>query len=467
MPYSDVIRAVQRYRPTNLIPFLAAHSAEREHTLGPSEVGQWFPWAISGIAKESVLTGDEFRRPTIDASGLALLVKLFNGNDYLGPGRSAASMLAPIFYEQFPYQESVFEEMARTHALLVESEPDQAKIPWEDALGLSLDQAMRASHVLHSWAIQDRGRHDKRVFYRTDMQEFYDRVAARDEILTTAALLTSDIHGLRVARANADQKAAIPESLERYAFNPLRSHPLVDLGRAGVWAPQTMFVSRAFLGPNLYYRGLDAWGKAYADGLGDRTQRYVGRQLKLLPGIALHPEITYASGKQSIDWIWVSDSAVILIECKAARMSIDAQAGGATFAKLMQRYLGEARRQIDTTAKLIQYDHPAFDRIPKDRPIVGLVTTAEPFYLAGTPFQGFSSTGTIPVTNLSLRDLEVLVTLSEPEAASLVISHAHPDGEGGRFGGAFDDATRKRRNPILERAWRAFDFLDTTLEEGR
>lgn len=88
-----------------------------------------------------------------------------------------------------------------------------------------------------------------------------------------------------------------------------------------------------------------------------------------------------------------------------------------------------------------------------------------PRYLAGTPFSGFESSGVVPAATASLRDLEFLVGLSEPDAAQLVNDHAHPGGEGGRFGGAFSDDERERRNPILHEAWSQFDFL-RAMDEG-
>lgn len=462
--YSEFAQAVRRYRPSDLLPFLAAYSAERERLATVASAGEWFPWAIAAIAKESVLKGTEFRSSNIDGRGLRRLVDLLNRSSDVVPGQSAASLLTPIMYEQFPYQESVYEEMARTHALLVHNEPGQAAIRWDELLGIGLDEAIRASHVLHAWAVNNAGRYDRSILDMPHLQEIYDKVAPRSEIETAAELLISDIAALRQARVIADEQAPIPSRLERYAFNPLKARPLVDLGSGGIWAPQSMLISRAFLGSNLYYRGLDRWGKAFADGLGDRTQRYVGRQLALLGGITLYPEIEYAKSQHSVDWLWVSDAAVILVECKAARLTLDAQAGGDSLDTVMQRYLGAARKQIDKTARLIQEHHGAFDRIPKDRPVVGVVTTAEQFYLAGTPFSGFASTGAVPATTMSLRDLEFLVGLTESEAAALVIQHAHPDGEGGRFGGAFSEDVMKRRNPILEEAWHYYDFVDTSLD---
>lgn len=424
-----------------------------------ADAGKWFPWAISAIAKESALRAHEFLKAEIDDKGLERLVHLLNVSADLVSNPSAASLMTPMLYEQAPYQESLYEEIGRTHALMVHNEPDQVAIQWDDLLGIGLDEAIRASMVLHAWVVNNAGRFDPRILDMAHFQPVYKKVVPRQDLEITSRLLTATISELKQARADADERASIPNRLERYAFNPLKSTPLVNLGAKGIWAPQTMFVPRAFTGPNLYYRGLRMWGKTFADGLGDRTQRYVGRQLALLEGIRLYSEIEYGKSRHSVDWLWVSDSAVILIECKAARLTLDAQAGGGSLSAVMHRYLGAARKQIDTTARLIHEGHPAFTAIPRDRPVIGLVTTAEQFYLAGTPFSGSDSSGEVSVTTLSLRDLEFLVGLSESEAAKMVIDHAHPDGEGGRFGGAFSEGVRKRQNPILKEAWVHFEFL--------
>lgn len=463
MWYSEVIQAIRRYRPSQVVPFLAEYSSERERAFHAGDTTQWYPWAISAIAKESVLRGNEFRSSEINLEALAELVHDFNGSGGPLPEQTPASMLTPILYEQFPYQEPLFEEMARAHLLFAHDEPGQTPTPWEEVLGVGLDQAIRASHVLHAWVNNNGGRYDPAILDMPHFQEVFERVAPRSEIEATASLLTSTIDDLKRARVTADRKQRIPAALERYAFNPLKARPLVDMGARGIWAPQTMLVPRAFLGANLYYRGLDRWGKPFADGLGKRVESYVGRQLALLDGIQVHPEVEYIRGKRSIDWMWVTDEAVILVECKAARMTLDAQAGGDTLESLMERYIGGARKQIDTTARLIRENHPAFKHIPNDRPIVSVITTAEPFYLADTPFSGYISTGEVPAMTMSLRELEVLVGYTEPEAAAMVIEHANRDGDGGRFVAKFDDAALQRHNPILEEAWLAFDFLEREL----
>ena len=86
------------------------------------------------------------------------------------------------------------------------------------------------------------------------------------------------------ARALNAQAQAVSRDKQRFAFNPFVARPLIDLGAAGVWAPQTMLVSRAIFPSNLYYVGMKQWDKPFADNLGDRVEQYVGRQLRLLGG---------------------------------------------------------------------------------------------------------------------------------------------------------------------------------------
>lgn len=44
------------------------------------------------------------------------------------------------------------------------------------------------------------------------------------------------------------------------------------------------------------------------------------------------------------------------------------------------RKLGDAVGQLEDTANLLAQNHPAFNHIPKDLSIHGLVVTLEPFY---------------------------------------------------------------------------------------
>ncbi|GAA3871190.1 hypothetical protein GCM10022381_12880 [Leifsonia kafniensis] len=98
------------------------------------------------------------------------------------------------------------------------------------------------------------------------------------------------------------------------------ARPLIDLGATGVWAPQSMLVSRATFPSNLYYVGMK-WGKPFADNVGVRVEQYVGLQLRLLGGDHVEGEIEHARGQKSVDSFWVIDQAVILFECKSARMT--------------------------------------------------------------------------------------------------------------------------------------------------
>jgi len=92
-------------------------------------------------------------------------------------------------------------------------------------------------------------------------------------------------------------------------------------------------------------------------------------------GSALQPEIEYVRGQKSVDWIWTTPTAVILIECKSARMTAGARAGDPSLHTVVENALGKARRQIARTAELIRAEHASFSSVPSDRRIIGLTIT--------------------------------------------------------------------------------------------
>ena len=261
---------------------------------------------------------------------------------------------------------------------------------------------------------------------------------------------------------------ALDRSLQRWEFNPLAARPLVNLGERGIWAPQVMLIERAMYPANLYYRGVDAWGTDFARILGARTEAYVGKHLGLVAGENdLHGEITYREGKnevKSVDWIWVTPQAIILVECKSARLTLGARAGDPTLPTIAERYLTKAREQLDRTAKLISARTPPFDQFPNDRPVVGLAVTCEPFYLGNSTLNEYGIGSTIPSLVLSLRDLEKWVCFPTSDAVDNLLEILN-DPE--RCTWSFSVALRElpdTSNPILEASWKKSDFVGPRIE---
>ncbi|CCQ18366.1 MULTISPECIES: hypothetical protein [unclassified Rhodococcus (in: high G+C Gram-positive bacteria)] len=460
--YREFKQMVRRYRPSSLIPVLARFSAERYGE------GEWSgdvrlcpPWGVAAIARESILYGNEHRHREVDQGAVARLLLELNGSHDRIEG--AATILTPIIYEQFPYQESEFEELSRIYALF-EDPTLGPELDWTEVFGMQLNEAVRAALVLRVWVTKNGGRFDPSIMDLDYMQEIFDTVAPREQIETLAQVLTATVSQAKSAN---DAAPSLEPARRRYGFNPLSALPLVDLGEYGIWAPQVMLVDRALYPSNLYYRGISTWGKRFADILGTRTEAYVGRQLKVIADESdLHGEITYNEGKnqkKSVDYIWVTPKAVILVEVKSARMKLGARAGDASLPANTEQYLSKAREQLDTTADLITSRTPPFDQFPTDRPIVGLAVTCEPFYLANSTFDEYGRASTIPSMVLSLRELEHWVCQPAAEAVDVLLAILRdPERRTYPFGVALG-ALPSVHNPILAEAWKQYDFLENQI----
>lgn len=291
------------------------------------------------------------------------------------------------------------------------------------------------------------------------MQVMFDRVAPRAELEQFIRHFTTTIVGAQALNAAVTPAAA---HRQRFAFNPFVVRPLVDLGGGGVWAPQSMLVSRAIFPANLYYAGMKQWGSQFAENLGARVEQYVGRQLQLIAGDHVQGEICYGKGDKSVDWIWVTERAVVLVECKSARMTLGAKAADSSLGTVVARSLGKAGEQVDRTAALIQNRHVAFAHIPVDRPLIGLIVTAEPFYLGNAGvLPGYGAQGATPAQVVSLRELERFVCLDELEAVELLLSTlADPEKRTWSLASVMKEFRDVGRNPILEQAWSHYAFSD-------
>lgn len=417
------------------------------------------PWAVSAMARESLLFGNEYRNKVAAERDVDRLYNAFNFafDPFPDSNPRIDAILTPLLYEQFPYQESQFPELARTQALF--NDPSLgAAIEWESLFGLELNDAVRASLVLHAWVSHNGGRFDPRLFDLENMQRIFSHAVPREHLEVVARLLTTTVEEARITNQSV---TAMPAHLRRYAFNPLIARPLVDLGRAGIWAPQSMLVSRAFQPANLFYRGIACWGKPFADQLGLRNEAYIGKQLRVIAGDALHGEIIYGKSREkSVDWIWVTPKAVVLVECKSARLTLGARAGDASLPAIVDRALGHAKQQLNRTAELIRARVSPFDEIPSDRPIVGVTVTMEPFYLGNSSMAYPVTEPSIPVTAMSLRDLERWVCLPPREAVERLLDVlGDSEKRSWPFAQALGTFKDLVRNPILDDAWRSYDFI--------
>jgi hypothetical protein len=461
VPYSHFVREVRKFRPSALIPLLAQHSARKDQ-LGAFRFrndGQ-YPWAIAAMARESVLAGTETASPQPSESSIRRMYDLYNGSYDNDPrGSSVSAIMTPLAYEQFPYGESVFEEIARAEALL-----DDASLghhfEWSEVLGIELLDALRANLVLHAWVGNNQGRFDPSILDLSHMEEVFDKVSSRESIEVLARYFTTTVEA---ARREYRTIPSLPKHLRKYAFNPLSVRPLVDLGDPGIWAPQTALVIRALSVPNRYHAGLQKWGQTFTRKLGEVVEAYLGRQLRLIAGEDLQPEIVFSPRgnrqSKSVDWIWTTEKCIFLFESKSARLSMAGKAGGDAIQSDTSRYLQKAREQIDETTRLIVERHPSFAHIPDDRPILGVAVMSEAFYLGNSFLIEYGSPSVTPSIVASLRDIEQLVCYP-PDVAARHLSTVICDEEkrSWSLANTLTKLGSTDKNPILAEAWDRLDF---------
>jgi hypothetical protein len=416
--------------------------------------------------------GNEFRFRSITEDSIHRLINRFNDvfDDEKSPGEfKVGNMLAGIFYEQFPYQESLFEEISRTRAILIDTKLEQedeiSDAEWEGLLGVPLEEVIGATFILSVGAAANNGRFDPVWLDGSPFQEIF-KIASRQSIELTLKRLTAT-----VAEAKADGLAApkLPDHLAKYSYSPLSMTPFILLPGLAPIAPQPRLILRTTTPGGLYYAGAREWGETFTRELGAKVETYVGRQLKSQKDLEVYPEVAWGKPEQkSVDWFVVTDDALILIECKSGRLPLAARAGADSLKQSLRREIGKAYDQIGRTAEILGESHPEFSHLPRDRKLIGLVVTAEPFYGANSQFLRPDLPATsVPTLTLSLRNLEQLVSLDADTLIQAVIRIAGDEElSTWEFGSSLKvvlgEGTPSVRNKILDDAWAAYSWVDSS-----
>jgi hypothetical protein len=187
----------------------------------------------------------------------------------------------------------------------------------------------------------------------------------------------------------------------------------------------------------------------------------------LIPGALVTPEREYATGNKSVDWIVVLPSVVLLVEVKSARVNQAARLNIAAYHEDVMADVGKALVQIGRTADLIRAGHAGFTDIPTDRPLRGLVVTAEPHYLINSPiYREGMSDPTVPTTVMCLGELENMAAfcvVRDPGEVVIKLTDGTPDGPANVttvMNEWYRQYASPPRNPILDDAWKRMPWGD-------
>ncbi len=466
--FKEFRQIVRRYRPSDLLPALAELSlAGGEPPYEGKVLATVPPWATALAARESALWGNKYRDTEVTGDSLRVIINAHNNiyeEDPSPDARGVLDIMTRLAYEQFPYQESIFEEVSRSHALMFEG---AAEIPvevlndeaWHRLLGAPLGEIVGATFFLQVAAISNKGWFDDAVLDRDGLQAIYDRWP-RAVIRERAAQLSSSFEEFKAAYEAVPHP---PAGYERYAYNPLIKRPFLRMPDGRLLAPQPRLILRTVSPGALYYRGVEEFGESFSRDLGHLTEHYVGKQLRAItPSPDLHPEIVYREGKaekKSIDWFLVLPSAVIMFEVKSARFGLLERAAFGGYQDKVKTLLNKATEQLERTAKALDENNPHFGHIPNNLPRVGVIVTGEPYYMANSPLvRDLLNEAPFPTLTASLREIEFLAGLPLDEVERQLVHIANdPERSTWSLSNALDKASGTR-SPVLQRAWDAYPW---------
>jgi hypothetical protein len=470
--YKEFSDYARRFNQDKLLTAVAQRAVSLPDDAGEMPYRATPPWALAGLVKASICHGNAYRSTPVRPNDILMGCHMYNNlvtHELHQPGlNSGFNILARIAYEQFPYQESIFEEMARPQLFFSDySGRKQLEVISEESLtellGAPVRTAVAVALILYAGAQKNVGFFDPAWLDQPNFTEVL-KVVPRERIL--AVIDSVFVNSIEQFKQQATEAPPLPY-LERYLFNPLTARPLLRLRDGRLLAPVLQTIGRKLSPIELYYFGIKRWGEAFARDMGELLEDYIGRQLASMPGVDVHPEVAYIEKRDvlnSIDWIVVFDDLVLLVEAKATRTPAAARAADVTAQGTYQATLGKAFKQINRTYRALQAKVPAFDHIPKDRPMLGLVATLDPWYMANSMAREFLPATDIPTMVASAREVEHLVGIGQRRPVSGVLSEImRPDDERRTWElstalGAFDEPAD--RNPLLDEAWARLPFDD-------
>lgn len=239
--YSEFEREVRKYEPKLLLTTLARISADSDEFSGmKQEWTQRPPWAISGIARQSILSSHRSDGLTITNNGMARMFNLYSKIEVESRERfDLHQFLARTSFEQFPYQLSAKEDLSRVLAVLIDT-PVQFKnmkteADFDGLLGAPLSDVASSTLVLYRLARANHGRVSRSYIAQLAL-EVGSKLPSAESMLATLDRLSATVEDARADGLSLEQ---FKGGYQKYSYNPLTKTPFIRLNDDTYIAPQT------------------------------------------------------------------------------------------------------------------------------------------------------------------------------------------------------------------------------------
>lgn len=439
--------------------------------LQDAPVSDWspmFPWALAATVRASLIYGNAHRHTIPRETDLARCCLLYQNITPLersgSPLATPLSIITRTAFEQFPYQESGSEEVARADAFFngysgrkgLEVISDQTL---KELLGASVTEAVGVGLMLHASAYTNSGYFDPKWLDQSNFEDVLE-VTPRPIIeAVLAACFMVDVPGYKAKDAEAPVNPLLPQ----YTYNPLVDRPLIHMPDGRAIAPIPQLISRRLSPIDVYYAGIRRFGVAFAHDMGELFEDYVGRQFSTLPHATVAPEIVYKVKKsevKTVDWFVNLGSHLLLVEAKASRFNLASRIGDESLESQLQDTVGKAYRQINRTHQALIAAQLG-DTVPRDLPVIGVVAMLDSSYgMNGTFVRKLLPETDVPVLVASARELEMLVAIGQRQDVGAILQEII-DGEKSTWhlGPALTEHYEQGdQNPLHEASWAKYPW---------
>ncbi|MGA5454576.1 hypothetical protein ACPCVO_49285 [Streptomyces umbrinus] len=228
----DYVARVRRHRPSALLPLIAQTSATYalESSWLQSPYRKYTPWAPADAARMSLAYGNEYRQGADDADLLRILDMYVRLEDHFLRETDEDALgrwLLRASGEQVTYQEPVFQDLARTAAMLTQTAGTrQARClrpGWEEELlGARLSQYVGIAQLLWASALSCDGRCDPNSLTTPGTQRICAEIPAETIVSVTEKHVVTDTAAYR--QVNERARESKDPLLRRLRVQPAARH---------------------------------------------------------------------------------------------------------------------------------------------------------------------------------------------------------------------------------------------------
>lgn len=401
--YRDIKVQVRRVRLHELLKGLSIVS-HKIITSDPS-IKDYNPttfnqWQLACIALASILESDDHRKREMNDYRLEILANIYNAlSEDLKSGtdneaRGAYEFLVRLSHMQFPLQLSSSRMMGRAlimfHDIPKSIPHSSIDIPKAitEIYGMTVEDLLTVGVSLMICS-KDEGYINREMLENSTIPEVKAMIADGrfEKVMDHLSSTYGDIRKFY-------DKNPLPKKFEHYAFNILKTKPVVISESGQEIVPMVPFlIERTSMG--IYYALMDHFKEPRSNPFltffgKEIFEEYIGMQLELfVPKKSLISEFAYGSGSDlTTDWAILDGNRLILIECKTSGLTVEAKTYG-NLDKIndeLKLRVIHAIEQMLTLREKINKKQKGLERFFKVKKFHFVITTFDDFYLANAPF---------------------------------------------------------------------------------